>query len=120
MNIHIGLVPVFVAAGGIIGFGVAKFLESSDRTQTGSAAGQTLADLSRALTEENYNSGTYPESIANLEVPDAGGDFSAKMLKKVIYRKTATGYVAFVELLTSFMSSRVRLRSIDKSTPQLS
>ena len=59
------------------------------------AAGQTLADLRRALEARKKDTGTYPESIAAMQVDSASGDFSAELLARVVYRKTADGYIAF-------------------------
>lgn len=60
------------------------------------AAGQTLADLSRALEVRKKDTGTYPESIAAMQVDSASGDFSAELLARMVYRKTADGYIAFI------------------------
>lgn len=81
--------------GGLLGSGIEKYLAISRRNQLGSKAGQTLTDLSRALELEKERTGAYPDSITGLLV-SGGGDFSEDMLRRVVYRKTTNGYVAFV------------------------
>ena len=91
-----GLFLIAGLAGGVLGFGIEKLLESQRETGLGSMAGQTLVDLSRALEIEKTQSGAYPESIGGLTVLSDSAEFSQSVLRRVIYRKTTDGYVAFV------------------------
>ena len=84
------------AAGVLLGFGGQAVLEKQRNTADLSLAGQTLLDLSRALEKAKDASGAYPDSIDGLPVEASGGDFSQAALQRVVYRKTADGYVAFV------------------------
>jgi hypothetical protein len=88
---------LFVAAllGGLLVFGIEKYLAIARRNQVGSLTGQTLTDLSRALEIEKERTGAYPDSITRLPV-SGGGDFSEAILRRVVYRKTTNGYIAFV------------------------
>ena len=88
------LTVAFVA--GLAGAGITHVRSSIKATQHSSLAGQTLADLSRALESEKQKTGRYPDSITELRVHDSGGDFSPEILKEIIYYKTETGFVAFV------------------------
>ena len=96
MKTNLGFLVVAAVAGGLLGFGVDKILASQRRMGLGSVAGQTLTDLSRALELEKERAGAYPESISGLQVISGGGDFSQAVLRRVVYRKTTDGYVAFV------------------------
>jgi hypothetical protein len=96
MKTNLGFLVIAAVAGGLLGFGVEKILASQRRMGSGSIAGQTLTDLSRALESEKERSGAYPESISGLEVLSDSGEFSPAVLRRVVYRKTTNGYVAFV------------------------
>jgi len=96
MKTNLGFLIVAVVAGGFLGFGLEKLWASQRRMAGGSVARQTLADISRALELENGRSGAYPDSLSGLEVLPSGGDFSQAVLQRVVYRKTANGYVAFI------------------------
>jgi type II secretory pathway pseudopilin PulG len=81
---------------GLTGAGITRAFSSIKNTQHSSFAGQTLADLSRALESEKEKTGRYPDSIAALKIESSGGDFSPEILKEVTYYKTETGFIAFV------------------------
>jgi len=81
---------------GMAGAGITRVFSSIQIAKHSSFAGQTLADLSRALESEKEKTGRYPDSIAALKVESSGGDFSPEILKEVTYYKTETGFVAFV------------------------
>lgn len=87
------MVVSFVA--GIIFQGVWVTVEAAQKM---SIAGQTLADLSRAIEVEKESKNVYPDSIAGLKVISDGGDFSEEVLSRVTYIKTESGYFAFVGL----------------------
>jgi hypothetical protein len=84
------------AAGALLGFGGHAVLEKQRSTADLSVAGQTLLDLARALETAKDASGAYPDSIDGISIVASGGDFSQAALQRVVYRKTADGYVAFV------------------------
>ena len=96
MNSKSIVFPLLVFVGGLLGFCGERMWTAARDSQQYSAAGQTLADLSRALEVRKMKTGTYPESIAALHVDSTSGDFSAELLAQVVYRKTADGYIAFV------------------------
>jgi len=81
-----------------IGGGIQKLRDSSTRSGDASIAGQTLADLSRAIENAKMTTGTYPDSIKDLKVMPTSPEFSAELLKQVSYFKTANGFVAFAGL----------------------
>ena len=92
-------VVAFAAVAIISGFAGATItneLNAITDSQQSSSAGQTLADLARAIESERTAKGEYPDTITNLKVESRGGDFSAEMLKNVLYFRTDTGFVAFV------------------------
>ena len=91
MKIHIGWVVFSAIIAGLVGWAGGTQV----RSQEGSAVGQTLADLGRALEVEKARTGVYPDSISALVVESTSGDFSAAVLKDLIYQRTATGYIAF-------------------------
>lgn len=94
--------PSFVAfaavaiIAGFAGAAITNLLNSVRSSQQVSLAGQTLADLSRAIELERNATGEYPDSINELTVDSSMGDFSPEMLKNVLYFRTDTGFVAFV------------------------
>jgi len=96
MKTNLGILVLAAVIGGLLGFGLEKAMASRQRIQLASAAGQTLADLSRALEIEKQRSGAYPDSISSLPVLSDSGEFSQALLRQVVYRKTTDGYVAFV------------------------
>jgi len=63
-----------------------------------SKAGQTLVDLRNALENAKSATGSYPDTFDNLQIKDApsSGDFSAPLLKQVIYIKTDTSFIAIL------------------------
>ena len=81
---------------GVAGASIANVLNSIRRSQQVSLAGQTLADLARAIESERNATGKYPATIGHLAVDSSAGDFSAAMLENVLYFRTETGFVAFV------------------------
>ena len=87
------MVVCFIA--GILFQGVWVTVEAAQQV---SIAGQTLADLSRAIELEKGSKGVYPDSISGLTVMSDGGDFSEDVLRRVTYVKTANGFIAFVGL----------------------
>jgi len=96
MRIHWAwLLPVALIAG-TTGKMTGHWHEKMKRMQQGSMAGQTLADLARALENEKYNKGSYPETIAGLKVQSEFGDFSEVVLSRTKYYRTEGGYIAFV------------------------
>jgi len=77
-----------------------------------STAGQTLQDLGRSLLQYQVEHGQYPESISNLSVKPSSGEFSKELLKRVIYYRTAKGYVAFLGLpQVSYVDERLVVKS---------
>ena len=90
------LLPVVALVAGLAGAGLADLHHTQQSTQHLSSAGQTLADLSRALEAQKEQTGRYPASIAGLNVPGNDGDFSAEVLRNVIYHRTEAGFIAFV------------------------
>jgi hypothetical protein len=80
----------------LIGGGIQKLRDSTTLSGDASIAGQTLADLSRAIENAKTTTGTYPDSIKDLKVTPTSPESSAELLKKVLYFKTHEGFVAFV------------------------
>ncbi len=96
MKIHIlWLIPI-ITGSLILGFGLAKVDASLEYAHGMSQAGQTLSDFSRALETEKVNSGQYPDNIENMPIPSSSPEFSEKLISKVSYHKTDSGYIAFV------------------------
>lgn len=76
MKVHIGwLIVTFVLSIGTTIAGC-RFERLLTHMQEGSLAGETLANVSRALKIHKSENGTYPETLEGIEVEKTGGDYS--------------------------------------------
>jgi hypothetical protein len=97
MKIHWAWLLMTALVAGIAGQAIGRYCEMMKVTQQASMAGQTLADLSRALEGVKLTQGSYPETIGGLKVPTESGDHSEQILSRVKYYRTGEdSYVAFV------------------------
>ncbi len=97
MKTHYACILTAVVTG-TTGIFVGKIGESIKVAQRSSLAGQTLADLSRALESEKERTGHYPTSIPQVNTSPEHPEFSEAILRDTIYYKTEDGYIAFVGL----------------------